>query len=228
MKKQLLTFLFFSLVINTIHAQRTPKPPKADAIGKESLWETFESKDAYDILVRTKKIAVLPASSAYFAKKVDPDSAIKIQQNLASYSTYIQKFYFDVLTQVPLSAVLQNPKETNEILKEKGLLNLEALNKAPKNSVCALLVVDAVMYIDITLEHLRSAFAQAALNSLSVLADAASYEVAIGLRMYEKTKGDFFWANSSSEKINSKQTLEKAWQTLINSSFKSIPFIVLK
>ena len=67
--KKLITILL-SIVTISLSAQKLPNPPKADAIGKESLWESFEKKDTYDILVRTKKIAILPVTSAYFAKKL--------------------------------------------------------------------------------------------------------------------------------------------------------------
>ncbi len=227
--KKALFFLITLFLFTSIHAQKMPKPPKADAIGKETLWESFERKDAYDILVRTKKIAILPASSAFYAKKIEPDSATKIQQSLTEMSTKIQKAYFDALIKNKLSAVIQNPTETNRILNEKGLLNPETLSKTPKNTLCFLLGVDAVMFIDITVEHLKSPLAQAALNSLSKLVDAASDEIAIGLRLFEKSNGDFFWANRSSEKVNSMQkTLSDAFLTAANTSLVEIPFVIKK
>ena len=197
-----------------VSAQKLPKPPKADAVGKETLWESFEKPNTYDILVRTKKIAILPASSAYYAKKIDPDS--------------VKKYYFESLIKNKLSAVLQNPAETNKILAEKGLLNPETLSKTPKNTVCFLLGVDAVVFIDITMEHLKSPLAQAALNSLSKFVDASSDEVAIGLRMYEKSNGDFFWATRIVEKVNSKQDMGQAFINAAKGSFNNIPFLIKK
>ena len=65
--KKITTILMLIFTLS-LHAQKLPKPPKADAVGKETLWESFERKDTYDILNRTKKIAILPVSSAYYAK----------------------------------------------------------------------------------------------------------------------------------------------------------------
>lgn len=227
--KKVLFFLTSLFLFSSIFAQKLPKPPKADAVGKETLWDSFERKDTYEILVRTKKIAILPASSAFYGKKIDPDSATKIQIALTEMSTKIQKAYFDALIKNKLSAVLQNPNETNRILSEKGLLNPETLNSTPKNTLCFLLGVDAVMFIDITVEHLKSPLAQAALNSLSKLVDAASDEIAIGLRLFEKSNGEFFWSNRSSEKVNSMQkTLSDAFLNAANASLVEIPFVIKK
>jgi hypothetical protein len=218
------------LMISTlfVSAQKMPKPPKADAVGKETLWESFEKPNTYDILVRTKKIAILPASSAYYARKIDPDSVKKYQDLLTNMSIEMQKIYFESLIKNKLSAVLQNPTETNKILSEKGLLNPETLSKTPKNTVCFLLGVDAVVFIDITMEHLKSPLAQAALNSLSKFVDASSDEVAIGLRMYEKSNGDFFWATRVNEKVNSKQDMSQAFINAAKGSFNNIPFLIKK
>ena len=112
------------------------------------------------------------------------------------------------------------------ILNQKGLSNTETLNKTPKNTLCFILGVDAVMFVDITMEHLKSALAQAALNSLSKFVDAASDEIAIGLRLYEKANGDFFWANRSSAKINSQNNPNDAFNKAAGESFQSIPFVI--
>ncbi len=156
--KRLFTILL-TIVTISLSAQKLANPPKADAIGKESLWESFEKKDTYDILVRTKKIAILPVSSAYFAKKINADSLQKYQNMLTNISVNIQKSYFNGLIKKSLSAAIQNPDETNKILNQKGLLNPETLNKTPKNTLCFILGVDAVMFVDITMEHLKSALA---------------------------------------------------------------------
>ena len=145
---------------------------------------------------------------------------------LTKISTIIQKAYFDGLIKKSLSAIIQNPDETNKILNQKGLLNIDLLNKTPKNTICFILGVDAVMVVDITMEHLKSALAQAALNSLSKFVDAASDENAIGLRLYEKSNGDFFWANRSSAKINSQNNPEAAFNKAAEESFQSIPFVI--
>ena len=223
--KRLFTILL-TIVTISLSAQKLPNPPKADAIGKESLWESFEKKDTYDILVRTKKIAILPVSSAYFAKKINADSLQKYQNMLTNISVNIQKSYFNGLIKKSLSAAIQNPDETNKILNQKGLSNTETLNKTPKNTLCFILGVDAVMFVDITMEHLKSALAQAALNSLSKFVDAASDEIAIGLRLYEKANGDFFWANRSSAKINSQNNPNDAFNKAAGESFQSIPFVI--
>ena len=248
--KSLLT-VYFLFLITILFAQKLPQPPKTDAIGKESLWESFEKKDTYDILVRTKKIAILPVSSAYFAKNIDSDSLQKYQNWLDTISVEIQEAYFMLLIKKTLSAAIQNPKETNKILNQKGLLNPETLNKTPKNTLCFILGVDAVLFVDITMEHLKSALAQAALNSLSKFVDAASDEIAIGLRLYEKSNGDFFWANRLNVKLKDNlfnkslsfdfKTKQKVgvdiigWlleETLtpfneaIRESFQSIPFVI--
>ena len=223
--KKIATLLLLIITLS-VHAQKMPSPPKEDAFGKESLWESFERKDAYDILNRTKKIAILPVSSAYFAKKIDPDSLQKYQVVLTELSSDIQKIYFDGLVKKTLSAVLQNPDETNRILSQRGLLNLELLNKTPKNTVCFMLGVDAVMFVDITMEHLRSALGQAALNALTRFSNAASDEIAIGLQLYEKANGEFFWANRSSAKITMINNPSGAFIKAIGESFQSIPFVI--
>ena len=125
--KNLITILL-SIATISLSAQKLPNPPKTDAIGKESLWESFEKKDTYDILVRTKKVAILPVSSAYFAKKIDPDSLQKYQNMLTTISVNIQKVYFNGLIKKSLSAAIQNPEETNKILNQKGLLMTVYLN----------------------------------------------------------------------------------------------------
>ena len=107
--KKLITILL-SIVTISLSAQKLPNPPKADAIGKESLWESFEKKDTYDILVRTKKIAILPVTSAYFAKKIDADSLQKFQNMLTNSSLIIQKAYYIGLIKKSLSAAIQNPE----------------------------------------------------------------------------------------------------------------------
>jgi hypothetical protein len=223
--KKITTVLMLIFTLS-LHAQKLPKAPKADAVGKETLWESFERKDSYDILTRTKKIAILPVSSAYFIKKIEPDSLKAMQTMLTKISTIIQKAYFDGLIKKSLSAIIQNPDETNKILNQKGLLNIDLLNKTPKNTICFILGVDAVMVVDITMEHLKSALAQAALNSLSKFVDAASDEIAIGLRLYEKSNGDFFWANRSSAKINSQNNPDAAFNKAAEESFQSIPFVI--
>ena len=223
--KKLITILL-SIVTISLSAQKLPNAPKADAIGKESLWESFEKKETYDILVRTKKIAILPGSSAYFAKNIDPDFLQKYQNWLDTVSMIVQQKYFMLLIKKSLSAAIQNPDETNKILNQKGLSNPETLNKTPKNTLCFILGVDAVMFVDITMEHLKSALAQAALNSLSKFVDAASDEIAIGLRLYEKANGDFFWANRSSAKINSQNNPNDAFNKAAGESFQSIPFVI--
>jgi hypothetical protein len=224
MKK--ITTLLLLIITLSVHAQKMPSPPKEDAFGKESLWESFERKDAYDILNRTKKIAILPVSSAYFAKKIDPDSLQKYQVMLTKISTSVQKAYFDGLVKKTLSAVMQNPDETNRILNQKGLLNMELLNKTPKNTICFMLGVDAVMFVDITMERLRSALGQLALNTLNPFNSTASDEIAIGLRLYEKANGDFFWANRSSVKITMLNNASDAFIKATGESFQSIPFVI--
>ena len=218
--------LLLLIITLSVQAQKLPSPPKEDAFGKESLWESFERKDTYDILSRTKKIAILPVSSAYFAKKIDPDSLQKYQVMLTKISTSVQKAYFDGLVKKTLSAVMQNPDETNRILNQKGLLNMELLNKTPKNTICFMLGVDAVMFVDITMERLRSALGQLAINSLSRFTNAASDEIAIGLRLYEKANGEFFWANRSSEKITWLNSPSEAFIKATGESFQSIPFVI--
>ena len=52
--KKIATLLLLIITLS-VHAQKMPSPPKEDAFGKESLWESFERKDTYDILNRTKK-----------------------------------------------------------------------------------------------------------------------------------------------------------------------------
>jgi len=220
--KKITTILMLIFTLS-LHAQKLPKPPKADAVGKETLWESFERKDSYDILTRTKKIAILPVTSAYFAKKIKDDN--EYQAILTEISSEIQKSYFNGLIKKSLSAIIQNPDETNKILNQKGLLNIDLLNKTPKNTICFILGVDAVMVVDITMEHLKSALAQAALNSLSKFVDAASDEYAIGLRLYEKSNGDFFWAYRSSVKDNTKLQ-DDAFNKLVVESFQSIPFVI--
>jgi hypothetical protein len=229
--KPLLTvyFLFF---ITILFAQKLPQPPKTDAIGKESLWESFETKDAYDILVRTKKIAILPATSAYFAKKIDAETTKALETDLTETSREMQKSYYTTLLTCRLSAIIQNIEETNRILNQKGLGSAELLYKTPKNTICAILGVDAVMFVDLTMEHLKSKLARVALNSLGTTAwggsliDAASDEITIGLRLYEKATGDFFWANRSSAKVNNQNTVEAAYQKAWMSSFISLPFVI--
>ena len=229
--KPLLTvyFLFF---ITILFAQKLPQPPKSDAIGKESLWESFETKDAYDILVRTKKIAILPATSAYFAKKIDAETTKALETDLTKTSSEMQKSYYNTLITCRLSAIIQNIEETNRILNQKGLSSTELLHKTPKNTICAILGVDAVMFVDLTMEHLKSKLARVALNSLGTTAwggsliDAASDEITIGLRLYEKATGDFFWANRSSAKVNNQNTVEAAYQKAWMSSFISLPFVI--
>jgi hypothetical protein len=237
--KSLLTvyFLFF---ITILFAQKLPQPPKTDAIGKESLWESFEKKDTYDILVRTKKIAILPVSSAYFAKKIDPDSLQKYQNMLTTISVNIQKAYFNGLIKKSLSAAIQNPEETNKILNQKGLLNTETLKQTPKNTLCFILGVDAVIFVDITMELTKA-----------TLVTSRFEEIAIGLRLYEKSNGDFFWAyrlavkfkdnlfnQSLSFDFKPKQKIgvnffgwldEKPltpFNEAIRESFQSIPFVI--
>lgn len=223
--KKIATLLLLIITLS-VHAQKMPSPPKEDAFGKESLWESFERKDAYDILNRTKKIAILPVSSAYFAKKIDPDSLQKYQVMLTKISSSVQKAYFEGLVKKTLSAVVQNPDETNRILSQKGLLNLELLNKTPKNTICFILGVDAVMFVDITMERLRSALGQLALNTLNPFNSTASDEIAIGLRLYEKANGDFFWANRSSVKITMLNNASDAFIKATGESFQSIPFVI--
>ncbi len=223
--KKIATLLLLIITLS-VHAQKMPSPPKEDAFGKESLWESFERKDAYDILNRTKKIAILPVSSAYFAKKIDPDSLQKYQVMLTKISSSVQKAYFEGLVKKTLSAVVQNPDETNRILSQKGLLNMELLNKTPKNTICFILGVDAVMFVDITMERLRSALGQLALNTLNPFNSTASDEIAIGLRLYEKANGDFFWANRSSVKITMLNNASDAFIKATGESFQSIPFVI--
>lgn len=218
--------LLLLIITLSVQAQKLPSPPKEDAFGKESLWESFERKDTYDILSRTKKIAILPVSSAYFAKKIEPDSLQKYQVMLTKISTTVQKAYFDGLVKKTLSAVMQNPDETNRILNQKGLLNMELLNKTPKNTICFMLGVDAVMIVDITMERLRSALGQLALNTLNPFSNTASDEIAIGLRLYEKSNGDFFWANRSSAKITMLNNPSDAFIKATGESFQSIPFVI--
>ena len=218
--------LLLLIITLSVQAQKLPSPPKEDAYGKESLWESFERKDTYDILTRTKKIAILPVSSAYFAKKIEPDSLQKYQVMLTKISTSVQKAYFDGLVKKTLSAVMQNPDETNRILNQKGLLNMELLTKTPKNTICFMLGVDAVMIVDITMERLRSALGQLALNTLNPFSNTASDEIAIGLRLYEKSNGDFFWANRSSAKITMLNNLSDAFIKATGESFQSIPFVI--
>jgi hypothetical protein len=238
-KKKLITILL-SIVTISLSAQKLPNPPKADAIGKESLWESFEKKNTYDILVRTKKIAILPVTSAYFAKKIDADSLQKFQNMLTNSSLIIQKAYYIGLIKKSLSAAIQNPEETIKILNQKGLLNPETLNQTPKNTLCFILGVDAVMFVDITMELTKA-----------TLVTARSEEIAIGLRLYEKSNGDFFWANRLNVKLKDNlfnkslsfdfKTKQKVgvdiigWlleETLtpfneaIRESFQSIPFVI--
>lgn len=103
---------------------------------------------------------------------------------------------------------------------------MELLNKTPKNTICFMLGVDAVMFVDITMEHLRSALGQAALNALSRFSNAASDEIAIGLRLYEKANGEFFWANRSSAKITMLNNPSDAFIKATGESFQSIPFVI--
>ena len=212
--KKLITILL-SIVTISLSAQKLPNPPKADAIGKESLWESFEKKDTYDILVRTKKIAILPVSSAYFAKKINADSLQKYQNMLTNISVNIQKSYFNGLIKKSLSAAIQNPDETNKILNQKGLLNTETLKQTPKNTLCFILGVDAVMFVDITMELTKN-----------TLVTAGSEEIAIGLRLYEKSNGDFFWANRLTAKLKNGISRDYVFTNAISESFQSIPFVI--
>jgi hypothetical protein len=218
--KKLITILL-SITTISLSAQKLPNPPKTDAIGKESLWESFEKKDTYDILVRTKKIAILPVTSAYFAKKIDADSLQKFQNMLTNSSLIIQKAYYIGLIKKSLSAAIQNPEETNKILNQKGLLNPETVKKTPKNTLCFILGVDAVMFVDITMERLNLSL----LNSFIRLGDYSD-EIAIGLRLYEKSNGDFFWANRSSAKVLYLDSPDAALNKAAEVSFQSIPFII--
>jgi hypothetical protein len=201
-----------------------PKPPKSDAIGKETLWESFTKNNTFEILTRTKKIAILPASASYYARKINPDQLQKSQSALNAVSGELQKLYFSMLYNKKLSAVLQNPEETNRILGDRNMLTIEMLNKTPKNTLCFLLGVDAIMYIDMTVENLKSQLAEAALSMISL--DTPSEELAIGLRMYEKANGEFFWAYQASEKRNSKETASAAFSKLVMGSIKDIPFLI--
>jgi len=212
--KKLITILL-SIVTISLSAQKLPNPPKADAIGKESLWESFEKKNTYDILVRTKKIAILPGSSAYFAKNIDPDFLQKYQNWLDTVSVVVQEKYFMLLIKKSLSAAIQNPEETNKILNQKGLLNTETLKQTPKNTLCFILGVDAVMFVDITMELTKN-----------TLVTASSEEIAIGLRLYEKSNGDFFWANRLTAKLKNGISPDYVFTNAIRESFQSIPFVI--
>ena len=212
--KKLITILL-SIVTISLSAQKLPNAPKADAIGKESLWESFETKDAYDILVRTKKIAILPGSSAYFAKNIDPDFLQKYQNWLDTVSMFVQQKYFMLLIKKSLSAAIQNPDETNKILNQKGVLNTETLKQTPKNTLCFILGVDAVMFVDITMELTKN-----------TLVTAGSEEIAIGLRLYEKSNGDFFWANRLTAKLKNGISRDYVFTNAISESFQSIPFVI--
>jgi hypothetical protein len=212
--KKLITILL-SIVTISLSAQKLPNAPKADAIGKESLWESFEKKDTYDILVRTKKIAILPGSSAYFAKNIDPDFLQKYQNWLDTVSMIVQQKYFMLLIKKSLSAAIQNPDETNKILNQKGLLNTETLKQTPKNTLCFILGVDAVMFVDITMELTKN-----------TLVTAGSEEIAIGLRLYEKSNGDFFWANRLTAKLKNGISRDYVFTNAIRESFQSIPFVI--
>ena len=229
--KKLIT-ISLSIVTISLSAQKLTNPPKADEIVKEYLWESFETKDAYDILVRTKKIAILPATSAYFAKKIDAETTKALETDLTKTSSEMQKSYYNTLITCRLSAIIQNIEETNRILNQKGLSSTELLHKTPKNTICAILGVDAVMFVDLTMEHLKSKLARIALNSLGTNAlggsfiDAASDEITIGLRLYEKANGEIFWANRSSAKVNNQNTVEAAYQKAWMSSFASLPFVI--
>ena len=75
--------------------------------------------------------------------------------------------------------------------------------------------VDAVMFVDITMELTKN-----------TLVTAGSEEIAIGLRLYEKSNGDFFWANRSSAKINSQNNPNDAFNKAVGESFQSIPFVI--
>jgi hypothetical protein len=103
---------------------------------------------------------------------------------------------------------------------------MELLNKTPKNTICFMLGVDAVMFVDITMERLRSALGQLALNTLNPFNSTASDEIAIGLRLYEKANGDFFWANRSSVKITMLNNASDAFIKATGESFQSIPFVI--
>ena len=212
--KKLITILL-SIVTISLSAQKLPNAPKADAIGKESLWESFEKKETYDILVRTKKIAILPGSSAYFAKNIDPDFLQKYQNWLDTVSMIVQQKYFMLLIKKSLSAAIQNPDETNKILNQKGLLNTETLKQTPKNTLCFILGVDAVMFVDITMELTKN-----------TLVTAGSEEIAIGLRLYEKSNGDFFWANRLTAKLKNGISRDYVFTNAISESFQSIPFVI--
>ena len=212
--KKLITILL-SIVTISLSAQKLPNAPKADAIGKESLWESFEKKETYDILVRTKKIAILPGSSAYFAKNIDPDFLQKYQNWLDTVSMIVQQKYFMLLIKKSLSAAIQNPDETNKILNQKGVLNTETLKQTPKNTLCFILGVDAVMFVDITMELTKN-----------TLVTAGSEEIAIGLRLYEKSNGDFFWANRLTAKLKNGISRDYVFTNAISESFQSIPFVI--
>ena len=179
------------------------------------------------LLSKEIDIAILPVSSVSYLKDMQVDSLKKYQDLLSKFSVEMQKGYFDNLVKRSLSAVLQNPTQTNILLGEKGLLNLELLNKTPKNTLCFLLGVDAVVFVDVTMEQLKSKLASAAIGYLSGgLAGNATDEVAIGLRMYEKSNGDFFWASRISEKVTSSLDYSKALTLVASKSLNSLPFIV--
>ena len=75
--------------------------------------------------------------------------------------------------------------------------------------------VDAVMFVDITMELTKN-----------TLVTAGSEEIAIGLRLYEKSNGDFFWANRLTAKLKNGISRDYVFTNAISESFQSIPFVI--
>jgi hypothetical protein len=222
MKVFLVIIFFFNVLVS--FGQKGPKQPKPDAIGKDALLEKYEHSNSFQILSRTKSVAILPASTAFYAKKMSNEELRNVQSNFSLSASSLQKTYYALLYKSTLSALLQDPETTNKILKERNLLDINAINKTPKNTLCFMLGVDGVLFIDVTLEDLKSATAEAALSVLGY--NSNSNELAIGLRFYEKANGELVWSNFYFDKLTSKEPVNVGIMKLASYSYKQIPFLI--
>jgi hypothetical protein len=223
MKKHLLLLiLFFNLFVT--YSQSINLAPKKDAVGKDALWGKYTHPELFKILNRTKKIAIIPPSTALFSRSTNQEFLRQTQERLNVVSSKFQTVYFTLLSKKSLSLLIQNPDETNKILSERNLVNLETLQKIPKNNLCFILGVDAVMFIDVTMENLKSQVTEAYLNAISI--KSTTDELGIGLRIHERANGDFIWSNKFYEKVKSNESDVDIFRNIINSSIPALPFVL--
>jgi hypothetical protein len=223
MKKHLLLLiLFFNLFVT--YSQSINLAPKKDAVGKDALWGKYTHPELFKILSRTKKIAIIPPSTALFSRSGNQEFLRQTQEHLNLVSSKFQTVYFTLLSKKSLSLLIQNPDETNKILSERNLVNLETLQKIPKNNLCFILGVDAVMFIDVTMENLKSQVTEAYLNAISI--KSTTDELGIGLRIHERANGDFIWSNKFYEKVKSNESDVDIFRNIINSSIPALPFVL--